>query len=52
MYGQAADYLPQPSFAAVLEQVTSTAPTSGVVPVENSTAGTIRNVLDLLAYPS
>lgn len=49
LYGDGADYLPQPNFAAVLEQVSKHRADIGVVPVENSTAGTIRDVLDLLA---
>lgn len=49
LYGEGAEYLPQPNFAAVLDQVSKHRADIGVVPVENSTAGTIRDVLDLLA---
>ena len=49
LYGEGAEYLPQPTFEAVLEAVNKDRADAGVVPVENSTAGTIRDVLDLLA---
>lgn len=48
-FGEAAEYLPQPDFQAVFAAVESRQAKFGLVPVENSTAGTIREVLDLLA---
>lgn len=52
MFGTCATYLPLENFDRVFEAVTSGAVHYGLVPVENSTAGTIREVLDLLAQTS
>ena len=49
MFGQAADFMPQPDFRSVFDTVRGKDADFGLVPVENSTAGTIREVLDLLA---
>ncbi len=49
MFGQAAQYLPQADFRAAFDAVCGRVSDYAVVPVENSTAGAIREVLDLLA---
>lgn len=50
LYGHSGQYefCPQPSIDAVFEIVKSRKADFGIVPIENSTAGTIREVLDLL----
>ncbi|NUP99782.1 MAG: chorismate mutase, partial [Armatimonadetes bacterium] len=48
-FGEAASLQPQSDFRAVFEAVTARQTDFGLVPVENSTAGAIREVLDLLA---
>ncbi len=49
VFGFDAQYLPQPDFAGVFAAVAGGHADHGVVPIENSTAGTIREALDLLA---
>lgn len=49
LYSAIGEYLPQPDFPSVFDAVCRGDVDFGVVPVENSTAGTIREVLDLLA---
>ncbi|MBI2302581.1 MAG: prephenate dehydratase [Armatimonadetes bacterium] len=49
LYGAAVGYQPLSSIRQVFSAVTRSEAHYGVVPVENSTAGTIREVLDLLA---
>ncbi|MEO0416182.1 MAG: chorismate mutase, partial [Verrucomicrobiota bacterium] len=48
-FGQSVDYLPQPSFADVFDQVTRNQVDYGVVPIENSTEGAVTHTLDLFA---
>ncbi|MCC7494529.1 MAG: prephenate dehydratase [Fimbriimonadaceae bacterium] len=49
VFGASASYLPQPDFRSIFEAVRRKWADHALVPVENSTAGTIREVLDLLA---
>lgn len=48
-FGSQVDLVPQPDFASIFEAVGRGVTKFGVVPIENSTDGTIREVLDLLA---
>jgi len=46
-FGQSVDYLAQPNFAEVFEQVARRRASYGVVPIENSTEGAVSHTLDL-----
>ncbi len=46
-FGHSVDYLPQPNFADVFDQVTRRLADYGVVPIENSTEGAVSHTLDL-----
>ena len=46
-FGQSVNYLPQPNFAEVFDQVARRKAHYGVVPIENSTEGAISHTLDL-----
>lgn len=48
-FGSQVDLVPQADFAGIFEAVATGVTKFGVVPIENSTDGTIRDVLDLLA---
>lgn len=48
-FGSQVELVPQPDFASIFEAVGRGVTKFGVVPIENSTDGTIREVLDLLA---
>lgn len=46
-FGHSVDYLPQPNFAEVFDQVARGKASYGVVPIENSTEGAVSHTLDL-----
>ena len=46
-FGHSVEYLPQPNFSDVFDQVTRRAASYGVVPIENSTEGAVSHTLDL-----
>ncbi|MEM9016441.1 MAG: prephenate dehydratase [Verrucomicrobiota bacterium] len=48
-FGHSVDFLPQPSFADVFDQVERQIADYGVVPIENSTEGAVTHTLDLFA---
>jgi chorismate mutase/prephenate dehydratase len=48
-FGHSVDYLPQPSFADVFDEVARRRANYGVVPIENSTEGAVNHTLDLFA---
>jgi len=48
-FGRSVNYLPQPGFADVFEQVERRVADYGVVPIENSTEGAVTHTLDLFA---
>jgi chorismate mutase/prephenate dehydratase len=48
-FGQSVDYVPQPSFTEVFDQVARRKADYGVVPIENSTEGAVSHTLDLFA---
>ncbi|MFK7849349.1 MAG: prephenate dehydratase [Akkermansiaceae bacterium] len=46
-FGHSVDYLPQPNFSDVFDQVARRQASYGVVPIENSTEGAVSHTLDL-----
>jgi len=46
-FGHSVEYLPQPNFADVFDQVARRKASYGVVPIENSTEGAVSHTLDL-----
>src|SRR5690606_17191413 len=48
-FGHSVKYLPQPGFAEVFEQVERRVADYGVVPIENSTEGAVRDMFRLFA---
>ena len=46
-FGHSVEYLPQPNFAEVFDQVARRKASYGVVPIENSTEGAVSHTLDL-----
>lgn len=46
-FGNSVDYLPQANFADVFDQVARRKASYGVVPIENSTEGTVNHTLDM-----
>lgn len=46
-FGHSVEYLPQPNFAEVFDQVARGKASYGVVPIENSTEGAVSHTLDL-----
>ncbi|MDF1860623.1 MAG: prephenate dehydratase [Verrucomicrobiales bacterium] len=48
-FGHSVEFLPQPSFADVFDQVERRIADYGVVPIENSTEGAVTHTLDLFA---
>ncbi len=51
-FGHSVKYLPQPGFAEVFEQVERRVADYGVVPIENSTEGAVRDMFQLFAKHS
>ena len=46
-FGHSVDYMPQPNFSDVFDQVARRKASYGVVPIENSTEGAVSHTLDL-----